>query len=125
MFRLLLLDDDPAGLDLRALILRRVGYECHLAHDVNQARTLLFETKPDGIVMDLRLPEARDGLQLIREIHGASPQVCIIVLSGFTEDLLNAPEAAMVSAALEKPVRAEKMIEAVATGLASGTPSKF
>ena len=121
MARLLLVDDDPAGLELRKLILEREGHQVSTAADAAAARSLFSETRPDSVVIDLRLPETEDGLALIREFRAAAPAVRIVVLSGWTPDLDGKPEARMVDQLLAKPVRSARLVSAVAAG--SGAPT--
>lgn len=116
MARLLLVDDDAAGLELRKLILEREGHQVSAATDVAAARSLFLETTPDSVVLDLRLPETEDGLALIREFRAAAPGVRIVVLSGWTPDLDGKPEARMVDQLLAKPVRSALLVSAVAAG---------
>jgi DNA-binding response OmpR family regulator len=113
MGRLLLVDDDPAGLALRKLILERAGHQVFSATDVDSARALFFESGPETVVLDLRLPESKDGLALIRDFRGASPSVRIIVLSGWTPDLEGQPEEKMVDQLLSKPVPSAYLVSVI------------
>ena len=122
MARLLLVDDDSAGLELRKLILEREGHQVSAAADVVAARSLFLENRPDGVVLDLRLPESEDGLALIREFRVAAPDLRIIVLSGWTPDLEGKPEARMVDELLAKPLRSARLVSAVAAGASGATP---
>jgi len=115
-------DDDAAGLELRQLILERQGHQVFAAADVAAARSLFFETSPDGVVLDLRLPETGDGLALIREFRAAAPGLRIVVLSGWTPDLDGKPEAGMVDELLSKPVRSARLVSAVAAGPSGSKP---
>ena len=123
MARLLLVDDDKAGLELRQLIFEREGHQVSAAADVVRARSLFLETSPESVVLDLRLPETGDGLALIREFRAAAPGVRIVVLSGWTPDLDGKPEARMVDQLLSKPVRSALLVNALAAG-ASASPSQ-
>jgi DNA-binding response OmpR family regulator len=114
MARLLLVDDDTAGLELRKLILEREGHQVSAAADVVAARSLFLENRPDSVVLDLRLPESEDGLALIREFRAAAPDMRIIVLSGWTPDLEGKPEAQMVDELLSKPLRSARLVSALA-----------
>jgi CheY-like chemotaxis protein len=105
MARVLLVDDDAAALDLRQLILEREGHQVASASDTVQARALFADAQPQIAVLDLRMPEATDGLALIRAFRAAAPDLRIIVLSGWPPDLEGTPEAAMVNQVLAKPVR--------------------
>jgi DNA-binding response OmpR family regulator len=112
MARLLLVDDDAAGLELRKLILEREGHQVAAAPDAARARALFAETRPETVVLDLRLPDAADGLSLIREFRAAAG-VRIIVLSGWPLDLEGTPEAAMVNQVLAKPIRTAHLVRAL------------
>ena len=122
MARLLLVDDDTAGLELRQLILEREGHQVSAAADLAVARALFSEAHPDTVILDLRLPETQDGLALIREFRAASPGVRIVVLSGWTPDLDGKPEARMVDELLSKPVRSARLVSAVAAAATGSKP---
>src|ERR1700676_3526925 len=110
--RVLLVDDESAGLELRKLIFEREGHQIFAATDPVRALALFTEVQPDCVVLDLRLPDAADGLALIRELRGASPVVRIIVLAGWPPDLEGAPEAQMVNEILAKPIRTAALLSA-------------
>ena len=114
MARVLLVDDDAAALDLRKVILEREGHRVSMASDPETARTRFAETQPECVVLDLRLPEAKDGLALIREFRGAAPDVRIIVLAGWPLDLEGTPEAQLVNLVLAKPIRTATLVDALA-----------
>ncbi len=116
MASVLLVDDDAAGLDLRKLILEREGHEISIARDPESARLVFAEATPEIVVLDLRLPEAADGLALIREFRSAAPEVRIIVLSGWPLDLEGTPEAQMVNLVLAKPMRTAELVSALSGG---------
>ena len=113
MARVLLVDDDAAGLELRKLILEREGHQISIARDPVRARALFTETQPDSVVLDLRLPEAAAGLALIREFRSAAPDLRIIVLCGWPLDLEGTPEARMVNVVLAKPIRTAALVSAL------------
>ena len=114
MARVLLVDDDAAGLDLRKVILEREGHQVSMASEPATARALFAETQPESVVLDLRLPEAKDGLALIREFRDAAPDVRIIVLAGWPLDLEGTAEAEMVNLMLAKPIRTATLVNALA-----------
>jgi len=114
MRRLLLVDDDRDGLQLRRLIFERAGYQVFAENTADGARRAFAEDLPDIVVLDLRLPQAATGLALIREFRTRSAGTCIIVLSGWIGDLESRPEAEMVDAVFEKPVRSAALVRAVA-----------
>jgi CheY-like chemotaxis protein len=113
MARVLLVDDDAAGLDLRKAILEREGHQVSIASDPATARARFAEAQPECLVLDLRLPEAKDGLALIHEFRAAAPEARIIVLAGWPLDLEGTPEAQMVNLVLAKPIRTGTLVNAL------------
>jgi DNA-binding response OmpR family regulator len=106
--RVLVVDDDPAALEIRRLVIARRGHEVSVAGDVEQARAA-FASGVDVILLDLRLPSLEDGLALIREFRGTR----VVVLCGNRGDLDGREEAGMVAMILEKTVRSEILIDAI------------
>jgi DNA-binding NtrC family response regulator len=114
MGRVLLVDDDAAALDLRKIILEREGHQVAIASEPVTARALFAEMHLECVVLDLRLPEAQDGLALIREFRSAAPDVRIIVLAGWPLDIESTPEAQLVNLVLAKPIRTAILVDALA-----------
>jgi len=103
MSRVLLVEDDPDQLALRKLIFERNGYEVAAARDAQEAIEKLAGCKV--VVMDLKIPATKDGLELIRVVgHSAR----IIVLSGA------GPGDLPVDLFLQKPCRTPVLLDAVA-----------
>ena len=113
MLRLLLVDDDHDGVEIRRLILERAGYDVFVKRTADGARRLFAEISPEIVMLDLRLPELQDGLALIREFREASAALKIIVLAGMASDLKGRPEEQLVDAVLAKPLRSEKLVKAL------------
>jgi response regulator NasT len=109
----LIVDDDTQQLSIRKLLLEAAGHEAAVADSAAEARRLLDELRPDLLLMDLRLPKLSDGLSLIRSVGERRLTAKIIVLSGWTEDLCDLPEAKLVSRVLEKPIRHERLVAAI------------
>lgn len=83
--RILVVDDEPAVLDLLAYNLRRANYEVLTAADGRTALRLARSDTPDLILLDLMLPEV-DGLDVCRELRRSS-QVPIIMLTARDEEV--------------------------------------
>jgi DNA-binding response OmpR family regulator len=114
MARVLLVEDNPDTLGLSTLIFERHGHSVVAASSAACARELFQTDPPEAVVMDLRLPDAEDGLALIREFRARSPQVRIVVVAGWLSDLEGRNERAMVDLAVQKPVRSEVLLRAIA-----------
>lgn len=83
--RILIVDDEPAVLDLLAYNLRRANYEVLTAADGRTALRLARNDRPDLILLDLMLPEV-DGFDVCRELRRSS-QVPIIMLTARDEEV--------------------------------------
>jgi CheY-like chemotaxis protein len=113
MALVLLVDDDAGGLEIRKMLLERRGHRVLTACDAATARDRFREASPECVILDLRLPSPEDGLALVREFREASPDVRIVVLAGWSADLEGRPEQALVDEVLAKPVRSERLSNAV------------
>ncbi len=113
MSRVLVVDDESAGVEIRKLVLEREGHQVTLAANVTEALQGFHAAAPHVVIMDLRLPLPEDGFSLIRQFRALSPGVRIVVLSGCGTDLDRREETSMVDEILIKPVRSERLLNAV------------
>jgi DNA-binding response OmpR family regulator len=113
MSRVLLVDDDADALELRKLIFENHGHRVLAARNAAGAREQFCAEPPESVILDLRLPDAEDGLALIREFRAASPALKIVVLSGWCTDLDGRTEGSLVDLTLSKPVRSEVLLNAI------------
>ena len=67
--RLLIVDDNPANLEIMQARLARQGYEILTAADGDEALALARERTPDLILLDVMMP-GKDGIQVCRELKG-------------------------------------------------------
>ena len=81
--RVLLLDDDPENLLLRAAILRKHGYLTDTANTVGEAEKLL--NKIDIAVLDYHLGAGQFGTEVASVLRERRPEVPIIILSATLE----------------------------------------
>jgi CheY-like chemotaxis protein len=112
MARLLVVDDDPAQTKIWQLLMEASGHQVATAETVPQAIEQLSAYGPDVLVMDLRLPGLKDGLELIRQA-GAREATKIVVMSGWPRDLETLPEERLVSRILGKPVRPAALLRTI------------
>jgi CheY-like chemotaxis protein len=109
----LIVDDDLTGLEVRQLILEHAGHQVVAACDPAAALAQCLGHSPDSAILDLRLPDAADGLALIRDLRRLHPALRLIVLCGFAADLDGRPERALVDEVLLKPVPPARLLSAV------------
>lgn len=83
--KLLIVDDEPEFCNMVKEILRREGFMRIIsAADCKQARGLFALEKPDGVILDVSLPDG-DGFLLMREFRAMSA-VPVLFLSARDED---------------------------------------
>jgi CheY-like chemotaxis protein len=109
MARLLLVDDDSAQVKIWGLLLEASGHQIETAGTLARAIEQLAVVEPDVLLMDLRLPDLKDGLALIRKASERKA-TRIVVLSGWPQDLASLPEQKFVHRVLGKPVRPDTLL---------------
>ncbi|GAC1444327.1 MAG: hypothetical protein NVS3B26_16070 [Mycobacteriales bacterium] len=104
VLRVMTVDDEPDMLQLMRTLLTFDG-ECEVvaeAADSEQAYAAWHQTRPDVIVLDMRMPGG-SGLELARRILAADPGQPVVLCSAYLDpDELEAARLAGVAACLEK-----------------------
>ena len=108
MARVLLVEDDPAQLEIREILFQAAGHDVRTAATPDQARAIVRDWQPGFVVTDLRLPAVEDGLSLIEELARAAK---VIVLTGMR---LDGPPAGAYRL-LRKPCSSKALLKAVAS----------
>jgi signal transduction histidine kinase/CheY-like chemotaxis protein len=91
LFRILLVEDNPGDADLVREALASASDRIEIAHvdSLAGARERLAVGSIDVVLLDLSLPDAT-GLQGVERLHGAAPDVPIVVLTGNQDEVLGA-----------------------------------
>jgi CheY-like chemotaxis protein len=79
--RVLLVDDEPDGVELVSRFLRREGYEVEIAADAEAAIGKVTSLRPDLAIVDIGLP-GTDGYELARRLRELT-DCKLIALSGY------------------------------------------
>jgi CheY-like chemotaxis protein len=113
--RILLIENDPDAALFAAHVLGTRGrFEVTHAADAATALQLARAAAWDLVLTDLELPGTA-GLELIHALRRLAPAVPILVLTAqLITDSTAAALQGMASAVLEKPVRADRLVETVA-----------
>jgi DNA-binding response OmpR family regulator len=121
--RVLLLEDEPLLRSGLASLLRREGYEVHEAGGSREALEAAEKAFPDVLVVDWLLKDDLDGVSVARYFRERSPQIRVVLITGFPIDELTTQVAGDPSefAYLEKPFRAAQLVAAIRSQ--SPTPS--
>jgi DNA-binding response OmpR family regulator len=83
----LLVEDDPAVLEMYRLKLELDGYRVNTAVDGEDGLSKAGELDPDIIFLDIRLPKL-DGLEVLRRLRSADKtrNIPVIILSNYDEE---------------------------------------
>lgn len=94
----LVVDDDPDMRDVLDTALTSFGYQTIVADDGDVALELFKKHKPTLVISDIYMPRF-DGIRLLREIKHISPEVSVVLITGYSymdaedSDLDVAPDA--------------------------------
>lgn len=80
--RVLVVDDDPAILELFEIIVSRKGYHISTASDGLEALELLKKGKYNLIFLDVILP-GKSGPELFRSIRELDPKAMVVLVTGY------------------------------------------
>jgi two-component system, OmpR family, alkaline phosphatase synthesis response regulator PhoP len=84
--RILLVDDEPAILDLLKMYLKREGFILESAGDGEAALELYERFHPNMVILDLMLP-VLDGYEVCRKIRSKDTHTAIMMLTARDEDI--------------------------------------
>jgi CheY-like chemotaxis protein len=84
--RILIVDDNKMGLSARRSVLEAVGHNITTAACAADALGLFDGTSFDLVVTDYKMPKM-NGVELIAELRQRSPNLPIILISGFADTL--------------------------------------
>lgn len=118
MATILVVDDEPALLEVTRRILHRAGFHVLVAHG-GQAAVDLARTSPariDLVVTDVVMPDL-SGYEVARALRELDPDIRVLYLSGFA---VPAPgdEGALAAELVPKPFTAVDLLGAVRAVLA-------
>ena len=126
--RVLVIYDDVAIREAVAEVLDREGYQILLSSDGKQALKTINNSRPDVIVLDLKMP-GMDGLEFFQRFDPRLPANCpVIVLTAYADaGTVKACHDAGVGCLLEKPFRLRELREAVRSAVIAteSTPHEY
>src|SRR5258708_30194211 len=84
--RILLVDDNANGLAARRSVLEELGHRIMTATSGGDALEQFSEHKFDMVVTDYKMPRM-DGLELIGRLRPQSPNLPLLLISGYVDTL--------------------------------------
>jgi signal transduction histidine kinase len=109
----LVVEDEPAVRQITARILRRHGYAVLEAASGAEALTLAADHHFDMLLTDMVMPQV-SGPELAQRIKDMDPEVPVLFMSGYSQDVLG-PRGALDADArlIQKPFAAQELLKAV------------
>lgn len=122
---LLIVEDDDRLRPRLARALRERGFETREACDYESAVQAARQESPEFLLVDLRMPGAGSGLDVIREIKAIDASTVVVVLTGYGS-IATAVEAVRSGAAeyLTKPADVDQIVAAFARCSPSAGPAE-
>jgi len=126
--KVLMIDDDPEFVEAISNLLDARGYEVHTASNGQEGVAKAKAEDPDLILLDVMMTTKNEGFNVARELHGDEKlkETPVIIMTGIRREM-NLPfgfepdEAWLpVKRVLEKPVKPEVLLAAVAENIRRG-----
>jgi DNA-binding NtrC family response regulator len=116
---ILIVDDDAALRDGLAETVRDLGHQARLAASGREALGILASDEIDGVLLDLRMPNGMDGIEVLRRIRARRGGPPVVVLTAFAS-AENTIEAMRIGAFdhLTKPIGRQQLRDLLARMLA-------
>jgi signal transduction histidine kinase len=110
MTKLLVIDDEPAILEMLELSLSREGYEVLTAENGNEGLRIFREQDPKLVLTDIKMP-GMDGIEVLRRIKAADDETEVIVITGHGDmEVAIAALQHQASDFITKPIRNEVLM---------------
>ena len=103
--RIAVADDESDMREYYQTILPRLGHEVvGAARNGREMLTVCYETKPDLVILDIKMPEV-DGIEVAVELYRTMPVPVILVSAYHDAELISRAEADHILAYLVKPIK--------------------
>lgn len=113
--KILIIEDDPVSLKLASEVLQAGGHVIMLAAAADQAIRSIRASKPDVVLLDLRLPGIR-GFGVARQLRedAETRDIPIIAVTAFTDDFHRSDaRKAGCDAYLTKPINTRTLLQQI------------
>jgi DNA-binding response OmpR family regulator len=84
--KIVIAEDNPALADIYSIRLGLLGYECHIAHDGQEALTVIEKIRPQLVLLDLMMPKIA-GDEVLRRIRATDwgKDIRVYIISNLNE----------------------------------------
>jgi two-component system, cell cycle sensor histidine kinase and response regulator CckA len=118
---ILIVEDEPAVLEVTARILRRNGYQVQATASGSQALALAAEHDIDLLLTDQVMPEI-SGPELADLIRRIRPETAVLYMSGYSQDISGARRASAADLLVRKPFTEQTLLDGIQAALAAPGP---
>jgi DNA-binding response OmpR family regulator len=84
-YRVLLVDDDDAVLDMMKATLERKGFDVVAAASVTEALRCIATERFDVLITDLHMPNPGDGFTVVTAMRHSQPEALTLLVSGYPD----------------------------------------
>jgi DNA-binding response OmpR family regulator len=122
--KVMLVDDEEEFVTTLSARIRKRGFASSVALTGEEALQIVYDQVPDVMVLDLKMPGI-DGMEVLRRVKKAYPNVQIIILTGHGSEL-NKKEALSLGAFgyYQKPVKIDALVRHIMDAFKSGKEMK-
>src|SRR5256885_16383655 len=116
---ILLVDDDRELIDGLRTLLEKQGYRVTVANDGHQAKTVIYNQKPDLVILDMMMPRM-GGYPVLEHFRGKpdTPPIIMITANEGSRHKAYAEYLGVIDY-IRKPFAMERLLESVEKGLAA------
>jgi DNA-binding NtrC family response regulator len=118
----LVVDSNPADLSSTVSLLQAAGYRVAAAAAFEEAKLLLESESPDLLITDLRLGPY-NGLHLILRSRADHPAMAAIVMTRFSDPVLEAEAQRQHAGFLLRPIPDNEFLDVITRSLAESSPA--
>ncbi|HZR24632.1 MAG TPA: sigma-54 dependent transcriptional regulator [Vicinamibacterales bacterium] len=122
MADILVVDDDQSIATAFKHFLTFEGHSCRIASNAHEATRLIDESRPDVVMMDIRMPGV-DGLTALQQFRSQFPGLCVVMMTayGTSQTSIDAIRAGAFDY-LMKPLDLDDLRQVIDKALASQRP---
>lgn len=115
-YRVLILDDDENALVGLAELVRSLDHDVTSSSSYEEAKTLLTTGSYDLLVTDVRL-RGFNGLHLVMKVRGQSPDIAVIIMTGYDDSLMELEARRYNAHFIRKPFKPDEFLDLVTRSL--------
>ena len=114
MHKILIVDDDKDMCKIISTVLTQEGYEVYIVFDGEQAIKKIKAKKINLVILDLRLLNNMDGIEILQKIRNMGISINVMMISAYGNDLIKSQAKKLgVDQFLGKPFNLNKLIKIV------------